>query len=217
MSKEKKIEKSKALVLSSYELSPQQKADIQVPTPVSFIKERKARGGSKVKYVEGGYVIATLNKIFGVLNWSFEEVDKVESEKEISVLGRLTIHDHKNGYSVKKEQWGQADIQPNVPVGDMRKAAATDALKKCASLFGIALDVYWNQLDRKEKQTTDQEPQKKIITREELLKRGIQEIIKEKDPEILRQMKIKIQESSLFKKYTTERDDLINRINAKLG
>ena len=215
MSKQiKKNSESKALVLSSIELTADQKREIQLATPVQFIKERRGRGGKNVKYVEGGYVIAKLNEIFGILNWSFEEVDRVEQDKDVSVLGRLTIHDHKGGYSVKKEQWGQSDIQDNVPVGDTRKAAATDALKKCASLYGIALDVYWNQLDRTEKKP-EEKAKIPTITRAEALKRGIAEIVKEKDPTILRQMKEKIEQSTFFK--AEEKENLINKINAKLG
>lgn len=210
----KKNSESKALVLSSIELTDNQKKEIQLTTPDQFIKERRGRGGKNVKYVEGGYVIARLNQIFGIINWSFEEVDRVESDKEVSVLGRLTIHDHKGGYSVKKEQWGQSDIQDNVPLGDTRKAAATDALKKCASLFGIALDVYWKQLDITEKKP-DEKTKTPTITRAEALKRGIAEIVKEKNPTILRQMKEKIEQSTFFK--AEEKENLINKINAKLG
>lgn len=211
----KKNSESKALVLSSVELNQRQISEIKMATPVDFVRERRGRGGKMVKYVEGGYVIAKLNQIFGNVNWSFEEVDIVESEKEVSVLGRLTIHDHRGGYSVKKEQWGQSDIQDNVPLGDTRKAAATDALKKCASLYGVALDVYWNQLDRSEKKPEEKVVKAPTITRAEALKRGIAEIVKEKDPTILRQMREKIEQSTFFK--AEEKENLINKINAKLG
>lgn len=221
MSKQKqnsKVKVEKALMISSVSMTPEQQSQMKLATPPMFIRERKGRGGKMVKYVEGGYVISKLNEIFGNLNWSFEEVERVESEKEVSVLGRITIHDHKNGYSVKKEQWGQSDIQDNVPLGDTRKAAATDAMKKCASLFGVALDVFWKEFDRGGKAGQEEPPKqepKKTITREEALKRGTQEIVKEKDINVLRQMKEKIQESKFFK--AEDKENLINKINAKIG
>ena len=47
-------------------LSPAQVAFIAQKTPGQYIKERMGPGGTKLKYVEVGYVINLLNQVF---NW----------------------------------------------------------------------------------------------------------------------------------------------------
>lgn len=149
---------SKALVL--HEIALSQRADIIVraETPAALIKSKPGRGGKRVTYVEGGYVINQLNAAFSPLGWEFEIVEQgtterkneKSSEGEVWVRGKLTIIDHAKGWRVSKMQYGQHPIHEKVPIGDAYKAAGTDALKKCASMIGIALDVYWGQLDAPE-------------------------------------------------------------------
>lgn len=134
-------------------LTPRQNEIVLAPTPQAMVKSKPGRGGRKVSYVEGGYVVSVLNAAFSPLGWDFEIVEHGESnrsteksaEGEVWVKGKLTIIDHKQGFRVSKTQFGQHPIHKNVPIGDAYKAAATDCLKKCASLLGIALDVYWGQ------------------------------------------------------------------------
>lgn len=149
------MSKTKALIVKQIELTTQQSNTLSAPTPAQFIRKKPGRGGKSVSYVEGGYVTNQLNKVFGPMNWSFEVTERGETQRineknaegEVWVYGKLTIHDHQRGYTVSKGQYGQHPVHKNVPMGDALKAAETDALKKCASLFGIALDVYWGQLD----------------------------------------------------------------------
>lgn len=153
--KKKVIPVRKAIVIHQMALAPTQNAMVNAPTPAIFIKEKPGRGGKKVKYVAGGYVVNRLNEAFSPIGWEFDVVERGEtarkneknSEGEVWVKGKLTIVDHKNGYRVSKTQFGQHPIHTNVPIGDAYKAASTDALKKCASMLGIALDVYWNDLE----------------------------------------------------------------------
>jgi hypothetical protein len=88
------------------------------------------------------------------LSWSFEIKDKYIdiTNRQVAMLGSLTvlIEDKPNGLSTdtKKEQWGGAVISTYYDTGDIialhddLKIAATDALKKCATLFGVALYLY---------------------------------------------------------------------------
>src|SRR3990167_238418 len=157
MAKPTKRKPTKALVLQNIQLKPAQQKALAVATPPQFIKTRKGRGGKEIKYIEGGYVVAKLNEVIGAPNWDFEVLEQGTTERkngnperiegEVWVRGKLTIIDHKNGYRVSKVQYGQHDIAKGVPLGDSFKSASTDCLKKCASLFGVALDVYWQQLD----------------------------------------------------------------------
>lgn len=148
MATKKKTPTVKAITIKEVSLNERQKNLISEKTPEVFIKERVGRGGKNVKYVEGGYIVNKLNQCFGPLNWSFEILDSNVEEKEVYVRGKLTVKDHKQGFDISKEQYGQSSRQSGVPLGDTLKAASTDSLKKCASFgFGIALDVYWQQLD----------------------------------------------------------------------
>ena len=152
MAAKKKTEPiSKALVLQEMMLSPRQNGIVRAETPKEFIKERPTRGGKKAKYVEGGYVISQLNNAFSPIGWDFEVIEQGILDKEVWVKGRLTLKDPKSGYTFSKTQYGQHIREENkVPLGDTLKAAATDAMKKCASMLGIALDVYWGVLDTEE-------------------------------------------------------------------
>lgn len=124
-------------------------------TPKDHLSERKAKGGGMWTYVTGTYVKKVLNLMFG-WDWSFEIVEHNIDLiiKQCYVLGKLTINS--GGKTIVKMQFGRADIkylanwekgvkvvtdQP-LDVGNDLKAAATDALKKCASEIGVASDVY---------------------------------------------------------------------------
>ena len=96
-------------------------------------------------YVETHTVITRLNEAFNG-TWSFEAVEYKTMEGEIIVKGRLTAE------GISKEQFGSNEIHRHkgqdggkgvpISVGDDLKAAASDALKKCATLFGVGLHLY---------------------------------------------------------------------------
>lgn len=119
-------------------------------TPAKYIKERPAKGGGKWKYVSGGYVKKVLNLMFG-WDWSFEIMEQQILYGEAIVKGRLSCR--VDGREIVKMQFGNKDIMykklqegetERVPlsIGNDLKAAATDALKKCAAEIGIAADIY---------------------------------------------------------------------------
>ncbi|MDQ3929068.1 MAG: RAD52 family DNA repair protein [Chloroflexota bacterium] len=118
-------------------------------TPRHEIKYRQGRGGLQFAYVEHGYVTERLNMVFG-FNWDFEVVDKQILEDEVIVEAKLTVRTP-GGQTIVKTQFGGADIKRHasgnrngrpLSIADDFKAAASDALKKCASLLGIGLDLY---------------------------------------------------------------------------
>jgi len=107
----------------------------------SLIKTRKGRSGISLSYVETQEYIKRLNTVFDY-NWSFEiEEGKIESGF-IIVRGRLTAE------GISKTQYGSSQITLSkdtgevISIGDDYKSAASDALKKTASLFGIGLHLY---------------------------------------------------------------------------
>lgn len=128
----------------------------QQPTPASWRKQVK-KGKDTLDYVSGDLVIRLLNKAFRN-RWSFEikETRVVQSQdfqkkdwntgvvkpipqgSVVQVLGRLTVP----GWGVR-EQWGAQILVGGSDVQEHAfKSASTDAMKKCASMFGIALDLY---------------------------------------------------------------------------
>lgn len=128
-------------------------------TPPQYVHTRPAKGGGTWEYVTGGYVRKVLNLLFG-WRWSFEILDEKIMHGEVVVKGKLTC-DTGSGVIVKM-QYGNKDLicrkGTDIPlsIGNDLKAAATDALKKCAAELGIAADIY-NKMDFKEVQVDTRE------------------------------------------------------------
>lgn len=149
MADEKKLQKVETGVLPQY-LNSAQLAFITQKTPPQFIKKRPGPGGVMLSYVEVGFVINTLNQVFG-WDWDFRILDQQIGNRQVWVRGELAVR--LKGHTIIKGQYGGSEIKFNrtsgepVSIADDLKAAASDCLKKCASLLGIAGDVYWGDLD----------------------------------------------------------------------
>jgi recombination DNA repair RAD52 pathway protein len=143
-------EEKKSLKELPQNLNKAQLNFIQQKTPAQFIKKRPGPGGFQLSYVEIGYVINMLNQVFG-WDWDFRVIEQQVGKKQVWVRGELTVR--VANHQVIKGQYGGADIKYNrqtgepLSVADDLKAAASDCLKKCASMIGIAGDVYWSDLD----------------------------------------------------------------------
>jgi hypothetical protein len=172
MANEIEVISPKDLLFTQSPLSAEQIALFYQKTPANKIQQRPAKGGGKWDYVQTGYVIDTLNRIFGYL-WSFEiltnleEAIKFAASGTCNVKGRLTacVGDK----TIVKEQFGRCDVkyltEPKLDadgntvkdkygnvvkvktdkfldLGNDLKGAASDALKKCASEFGLFRDIY---------------------------------------------------------------------------
>lgn len=137
-------------------------------TPRYLIRKRKGKGSLYFDYVDVNYVVEQLNYVFG-FRWSFRHVSPSPTElvayletsvklKQFIVIGELVVPDPKRkGEFITKTQTGRADIKMlqqkdggPVDVGNDLKAAWSDCLKKCASWFGIALDVYSGAVTRRQ-------------------------------------------------------------------
>lgn len=106
-----------------------------------LIRTRKGRSGTQLSYVETPEYIKRLNEVFDY-NWSFEiEEEKIESGFVV-VRGKLTTE------GIVKTQYGSSQVTTSkqngevLSIGDDFKAAGSDCLKKCCSLFGIGLHLY---------------------------------------------------------------------------
>lgn len=111
-------------------------------TPLDMIETREGRGGKEFYYLRHQYVTTTLNSVTGH-NWDFEILRERMDGDCVTVLGKLTVR--VNGHTITKSQYGSSQIKRKgdkpLSIGDDFKAAASDALKKCASLIGLGLDL----------------------------------------------------------------------------
>ena len=123
---------------------------LEKPFSPDQIKQREGLYGDVLDYVEGSAVIQRLNDAFNA-EWTFEILDHHVYEKEVVVLGKLTAQ------GVAKCQFGKSKItrtketKAEVSIGDDLKAAATDCIKKCATLWGIGLHLYFEASNGDEK------------------------------------------------------------------
>lgn len=109
--------------------------------PNDLIKQRPGLGGMVLDYVEGAEYIRRLNEAFaGDWEWTIDESLCVG--EDIVVRGTLFAG------GLRKQAYGGTQITRNrntgnpVCLADDYKTAATDALKKASSLFGIGLHLY---------------------------------------------------------------------------
>ena len=101
------------------------------------------KGGSDQTYVPAADVIERLNQELGLTGWSFVVVREGFTATEAWVLGELTATI--DGVQVKRQQYGNEPItmgRSEKATGDLLKKAGTDALKKCATLIGVAAYLY---------------------------------------------------------------------------
>ena len=119
----------------------------------NLIKKRKGRGGMVLDYLETASVIRRLNEAFGS-EWNFRILEHgVDTEaKAVWVLGELTA------LGLIKQQFGAKDIYEKSTLGDNLKSAASDCLKKCATLFGVGLHLYEDELPGEAVEPTEIKP-----------------------------------------------------------
>lgn len=103
--------------------------------PRNAVKQRQGGGGRMFDYVETHTVIHRLNSATNG-EWSFYVKDVQWRSDLLIVLGELTIPGlgTRSGFGVQKvsDRGGE----------DLVKGASSDALKKAATLFGVALELY---------------------------------------------------------------------------
>ena len=105
------------------------------PFPKNALKQRAGGGGKPFTYVETHTVIHRLNSATNG-EWNFHVRETQWRGDLLIVLGELTIPGlgTRSGFGVQKvsDRGGE----------DLVKGAVSDALKKCATLFGTGLELY---------------------------------------------------------------------------
>jgi len=128
------------------------------------IPERPVRGGANVRYIPGWWFIKQANALFQH-RWSFEILEFHVGDHQVYCKGQITIPipgyeetviqpdgtkvtRRVEGTTITKTQFGGSDIKRKtqdktiIDIGDDLKSAATDAMKKCFTQFGMAADIY---------------------------------------------------------------------------
>ena len=114
---------------------------LEQPFESHLIRSRRGHSGKVFSYVEGPEYIRRLNEAFEG-EWSFEVAEYQVLENDVFVIGKLTAQ------GIVKTAFGGTSITRNQHTGDALniaddlKAAATDALKKASTLFGLGLHLY---------------------------------------------------------------------------
>lgn len=101
------------------------------------------KGGGDQTYVPSVDVIDRLNTEIGLAGWSFRVIREGFTATEAWVLGEITATI--DGATVVRQQYGNEPItmgRSEKATGDLLKKAGTDALKKCATLLGVAAYLY---------------------------------------------------------------------------
>ena len=152
-------------------LNPNQIQKLWNSTRAVYKYQRPAKGGGQWTYVKASYVRKVLDSVFG-FNWDFvietslsEAFEVAKMTRACVVKGTLKGRVLVDGkwVEIQRTQFGRSDVKfltetkngvksikyddfTGAPLtldfGNDMKAATSDALKKCASLMGIAADVY---------------------------------------------------------------------------
>ncbi len=123
-------------------LTQQAKTVIERPLPQDKIKTRPGKANMTYDYVTPDFVINLLNEAFDY-RWN-TDVFHQTMYGDTAVVGlNLTVWDAE-GNAINKAQFGSCDVGRGMGPGEAFKGATSDAMKKAATLLGVALELYSN-------------------------------------------------------------------------
>ncbi len=111
---------------------------LRADLPSDVIRTRE-QAGQRLSYVDGWYVVQRLNEVLGFGGWTFEcdppVITEVDKKRVVHVRGTLSAG------GVRRQDLGAAVTAGSTAdaLENAIKAAATDALKRCARTFGASL------------------------------------------------------------------------------
>jgi len=142
-------------------------------TPKYVIKQRKGKGGLYFDYVDTGYILEQLNILTG-FRWDFEVLwtnydqspEYALKVGEVITRGKLTIYGTGKfkDITLVKVNTGNHQVTYKedkitlLSFGNDIKASESDTIKRCARLFGIALDVYSGVVKRSQDENHPEHP-----------------------------------------------------------
>jgi hypothetical protein len=116
-------------------MDPEIQRKLREPFHESVVKQKAG-----FDYIKGHTAIDRLIQATGEVGWSFRIVNTVHSPGSVALQGELTI-----GGDTRTD-WGQASTTNN-PNEELFKACQTDTIKRCARMFGVALELYGDMVD----------------------------------------------------------------------
>lgn len=122
-------------------LSQQAKEVVSRRLPPEKIKQRPGGGGMTFDYVTPDVVIKILNEAFDY-QWDSRIFESRREDNTVIVGVELKVWAEDGTTPVVKQQFGSCDITRGLGVGEAFKGATSDALKKAATLLGVALELY---------------------------------------------------------------------------
>lgn len=138
-------------------------AGLSEPFPRNAIRQRQGGGGKMLDYIDTPTAIRRLNRVCG--NWSWK-INTVDFRNNLCIVtGTLTIPGlgSRDGIGVQmvNEKGGE----------DLVKGGSSDALKKAATLFGMALELYGpdyegGESDRQQQRRQSAPPQREQYDRQ---------------------------------------------------
>jgi hypothetical protein len=115
-------------------MNPEVTERLRKPIPRELIKQLNGND-----YISGQTAIDRLIQATDN-DWSFKITNVVHGNGHVAMQGELTIAGH------TRSAWGEAKTTNNAKE-ELFKNAETDTLKRCARLFGVALELYGDLLD----------------------------------------------------------------------
>ena len=109
------------------------------PLPKDKIKKRPGKAGMEFSYITPDFVIETLNEAFNY-DWNTKIVSH-DLQDNVAVVG-LELSVGSDTGQIVKQQFGSCEVTRGLGVGEAFKGATSDALKKCATLLGLGLELY---------------------------------------------------------------------------
>lgn len=108
-------------------------AALEAPFTADQIRQRTGRGGISLSWVDARTVAARLDQVLGLSGWSWH----IERQQDGVVLGTLTVT-LPDGTTVVRQDYGYMTGGS----GEDLKEAASDCLRRCASLYGVGRSLY---------------------------------------------------------------------------
>lgn len=119
------------------------KTVIERPLPKEKVRQRPGKGGLTFDYVTPDFVIDLLNEAFEY-RWSTDIFHQVMLGDTALVGVRITVWDAE-GNPIVKSQFGSCDVGRGMGPGEAFKGAASDGMKKAATLLGVAIELYQDE------------------------------------------------------------------------
>jgi hypothetical protein len=115
-------------------------AALEAPFPPEQVRERIGHGGTKLSWVPARLVAQRLDQVLGVAGWDLYVHPVGDSN---TVAATLTLH-FPDGRSTTRMDFGYETGGS----GESLKEASSDALRRVASLFGVARALYAGDMPR---------------------------------------------------------------------